>query len=215
MKSLYHLVEQAILLDYFGIPRPTELRDLVITGDLTAKRGPVRVSPDADGASNTMALPNAVARIALSGAQGRLPQWAAVSAAGDVQLGRQRWQRSPQAVSLMPRFLFMINWADSGPGFSWPEAYNVTSLPGFQRSVVTASADSTDAHGYTDFAIGWFPDSEDWRAGCKRVITGWWRSMLDFQEPWEYLFNAGAVDEEEAYAWREEVWFPALEEEDA
>ena len=53
MKSLYHLVEQAILLDYFGIPRPTELRDLVITGDVTTRRGPVRVLPDADGCESS------------------------------------------------------------------------------------------------------------------------------------------------------------------
>jgi hypothetical protein len=215
MKGIYHRVEQAILFDYFGILRPAVLRDVDIKGDSAGQRGPVRLVADADGASSSLALQNAVARIALSSAQGRLPQWALVHLSGGVQFGRLGWLRDPQPVSLAPQFLFEINWADSGPGFSWPEAYHCTFLPGFDGSVVTASADSTDAYGYTDIAIGWFVATVDWRTGCKRVITDWWRQRLEYDgEAWEYLFNAGAVPEEEAYKWREEIW-TAAEKEDA
>jgi hypothetical protein len=47
-----------------------------------------------------------------------------------------------------------INWADSGPGLSWPADYNLVWLPTYDRFVLTYSADSPDAFGYCDFALG-------------------------------------------------------------
>jgi hypothetical protein len=111
-------------------------------------------------------------------------------------------------MDLLPIFLFEINWADSGPGFSWPEAYYATWLPGFDRYLVTMSADSTDAHGYTDLAIGQFPADEDFNGGVKRAICDWWRRCTNDQpeSAWAYLFGDGEIDEAEAYRWRKEVW---------
>jgi len=43
--------------------------------------------------------------------------------------------------------LFQINWADSGPGLSWPADYNLVWVPSFARFVLTYSADSPDAFG--------------------------------------------------------------------
>ena len=40
-----------------------------------------------------------------------------------------------------PKLLFSINWATSGPGFEWPEAYYVTYIPGLEKYVFTASRD--------------------------------------------------------------------------
>ena len=53
-----------------------------------------------------------------------------------------------------PQLVCTINWADSGPGYSWPESYHVTYLPGFDRFVMTASRDGPDAWGCVDQAIG-------------------------------------------------------------
>ena len=73
-------------------------------------------------------LENAIARICLESAQRSLPQWAMVRD-GKVTLGRRRQRTARRARKLRPVHLFTINWADSGPGFSWPEAYHVTCLP--------------------------------------------------------------------------------------
>jgi len=52
-------------------------------------------------------------------------------------------RRARGKVELWPYYLLTINWADSGPGFSWPVAYNAIYVPGFDRTVVTASGDCT------------------------------------------------------------------------
>ena len=57
-------------------------------------------------------------------------------------------------LNLEPELLFCVNWADSAPGISWPEAYYVTFIPGLDHYVVTASRDSRDLFGCTD--CNWF-----------------------------------------------------------
>jgi hypothetical protein len=98
--------------------------------------------------------------------QSRLPNWGVVQRDGTLTLARKvdRRRRS-KFVAGLSRFLFEINWADSGPGFSWPAAYSVTWLPGFDRHVVTYSADSPDALGYFDFALGSFAHGAEAWAG--------------------------------------------------
>jgi len=101
----------------------------------------------------------AVANIVLRPVERQLPQWAAVYR-DRVVFAREYHEdagTAPRMVSLLPVWMFTINWADSGPGFSWPEQYRVTYLPIFDRYVVTASADSPEAWGYCDFALGSIP----------------------------------------------------------
>ncbi|MEK9720978.1 MAG: hypothetical protein VW257_08025, partial [Quisquiliibacterium sp.] len=117
---------------------------------------------------------NAVARICLNSRQRRLPQWALVRD-GEVTLARSYDARRGVGLELAPQFLFMLNWADSGPGFSWPESYHATFLPGFNRWVVTMSVDSTDVWGCTDLAIGSFPSGSDIVRSSGRVIIRYWR----------------------------------------
>ena len=215
MKDIFFPEERAILHTYFRIPKPDELRNVRYWADDDDEAaegeapvaGPILVRERRDGHQPDFSLHNAVARIALSAVQGRLPQWAAVSDVG-MQLGRERWKRKGGAITLLPQFLFEINWGDSGPGFSWPERYHYTAIPGFDRCVVTASVDSEDLYGYTDIAIGWFPADEPWRPACRRVITKWWHGMhVDWhQEAWAYLFEPGLVSDEEANEWRWGVW---------
>lgn len=176
MEQIFHPQEQAILFDYFGMERPGELRavDASARGSTSDDpEEPVLVEPDADGRPSTNGMANAVARLLLARIQSRLPQWIARKK-GKIVLGRQHRRAKTRQVDPLPQFLFQINWANSGPGFSWPEAYHVTYVPGFQKFVVTASQDSPDAYGYADLAIGWFAEETDVIQGSKRVILEWW-----------------------------------------
>jgi hypothetical protein len=95
----------------------------------------------------------AVAQILLHEVQGTLPQWAA---SGErVSLNRKAHKRHEDArLSFNPQLVCTINWADSGPGFSWPEAYHVTYLPGFDKFVVTASRDCPDVWDVPTMRLG-------------------------------------------------------------
>ena len=212
--GIYDEVELTILLDWLGIARPPalaeielELHDAADDGDELSGR--VRLMKSCyEWQGNEDALANAVSRLVLSEIQDRLPQWGVGREDGTVQLARFYSPRRRANVDLLPRFLFEINWADSGPGFSWPESYHVAYLPGFDRYVVTASQDSPDVHGYTDEAIGYFSAEEAVEQGVHRVITAWWKEQVASREQhrWAYLFGAGNVDASTAEAWADEVW---------
>ena len=71
----------------------------------------------------------ATAAILLERIQYELPQWAGVRE-DHITLGRVfRDRAAEKTVELTPQLLLMINWADSGPGFSWPETENVIYVP--------------------------------------------------------------------------------------
>ncbi len=217
-ENYYEAGEVAILRAYFGLkPRPGDLPlaelyeapdDENAEADPDAPRvGPIRLRHLSVGAPVTE-LNEAVARICLAEVQGRLPQWWSSSAENGVVIGRARFAAPERTFTpLHPERLLCINWADSGPGFSWPEEYNVTLLPGFGRYVLTASADSPDSYGVTDFALGWFRASEDRVAGSKRLLVRWWREAAKHDGgPWAYLFSEGLIDVKEAYRMRKRVW---------
>lgn len=152
----------------------------------------------------------AVARVLLNPIQGSLPQWAAVRESGEVLLSRKEIQRHPQAVRLTldPQLVCCINWADSGPGYSWPESYHVTYIPGLEKFIVTASRDGADAFGCADHALGWGSAAEGELLVAKRIIQGFWehqRNEWD-QERWAYLFDEGLINETTANSWAEEIW---------
>ena len=206
-KSLFHPVEHAILRQFFRLrPRrsdPQQLFQPAMPKSDAAAPPYIGIDPCLD----EHGLENAVARLCLGAIQQRLPQWGAVHADGRIVLGRNRYARTERAIEPKPVYLFMINWADSGPGFSWPVAYHATWIPGYGRWVVTGSADSPDVWGCTDIAIGWFRGT-DIRAGAGRVIRSEWRKAYTGydQAPWAYLFGSGLVPEEESLAWRVRVW---------
>ncbi len=152
----------------------------------------------------------AVARVLLNPIQASLPQWAAVRESGEVLLNRKEIQRHPQAVrlTLEPQLVCCINWADSGPGYSWPESYHVTYIPGLEKFIVTSSRDGADAFGCADHALGWGSVAEGELLVAKRIIQGFWehqRNEWD-QERWAYLFDEGLIDSATADAWAEEIW---------
>jgi hypothetical protein len=195
--------EHAILSEWFRVKSPTVDQDIV-----------------ADEAINRLGFdkePNlyrridaAVAFIVLERAEQRLPQWSTVR---DDELILAREYRDPNKIPnrkivLQPRHLFTINWADSGPGFSWPMAYYVTWLPNYARYVVTASADCPDALGYCDFALGAFAIRTPIKEGARKTICAdWSHQNTAYEQPrWAYLFSTELISKQEAEAWAERVW---------
>jgi hypothetical protein len=156
----------------------------------------------------------AVAFIVLETVEKRLPQWASVSD-GEVQFARDYRPKElipMRRAAMLPQYLFTLNWADSGPGFSWPGAYYTTWVPSYERFVVTYSADCPDVFGYADIAIGQFEAKEGLKDGSHRIIVKDWKYQRNdcSQERWGYLFGTGLVGEGEgegeAAAWADEVW---------
>jgi hypothetical protein len=150
----------------------------------------------------------AVASIVLERIQGSLPQWASVSDTS-VTLGRNYRDRAAvRTVELTPRHLLTINWADSAPGFSWPEEYRVTYVPLYDVHVVTGSVDSTDLYNVTDFALGHFASKEDVLRASAEIVQSEWRDLFESydQSRWEYLFDEGLIDRALADDLANEVW---------
>ena len=112
--------EERALFDCYvtGSDQPASFQQLFDTG------GPQQ--------RNAGSLQIAVAQILLHHVQDSLPQWAAIYA----------------RLQFTPRLLFSINWATSGPGFEWPEAYHVTYVPRLEKHIFTASRDGPDAFGW-------------------------------------------------------------------
>jgi hypothetical protein len=149
-----------------------------------------------------------VGAFAVKDIQGRLPNCGICWSDGSVVLTRPIRKATSRKVTGLSRFLFRINWANSGPGISWPADYCLVWLPGYDRFVLTYSADSPEAMGYCDFALGAVGPDEDWREAARRILVNDWRRQREGwgQWPWEHLFDSGLVSEEQALAWRAEAW---------
>lgn len=160
----------------------------------------------------------AAGQILVQGIQDELPQWSTSNGNGEFIFGRAIGDCSRRAqLALVPVHLFTINWADSGPGFSWPETYSLVYVPWRERYVVVASQDSTDMWGCTDQAIGHFAGETERVGGVENVICAYWREIAkDRDYPWAYLFDTGLIEQGYAEDWREAVWpepEPELDEE--
>ena len=160
------------------------------------------------------------AYIVLENVEKRLPTWAGFVGDGEFVLARpyrDLANEPDRRILLQPRLLFEINWADSGPGFSWPVAYYVTWLPYYDRFVVTASADSPDAFGYCDFALGSFGIETPIKEGSCAIIRADWEAQYDGwdQQRWAYLFRTGLISEAEANALADAVWSDEQDDEEA
>lgn len=205
LAALFHPVEHAILRKFFGLcalpSDPADLNQL----ETQAFGEPAYIGIDA--ALDEFGVENAVARICLGAIQERLPQWSCLRADGTLALNRRSYKRREHVVVAKPLFLFEINWADSGPGFSWPVAYWATFVPGYARWVVTASADGPDVWGCADIAIGHF-SGQNIGEGAGQVIRKEWQKLYSChdQTPWVELFSEGLIKTDEAYALRQSVW---------
>ncbi len=200
--------ERAIIEHWFDHPTESPPKDST-PGQILATHG---LLP-----SDCLAYPTSaafVAQIALATVEQSLPQWARINS--DIALTilgrhvRPPSERFNRKVQLWPRHLLALNWADSGPGCSWPQDYHATWFPGYGRWVITTSADSTDLWGVCDIALGWFDDSSDFLSGVHDVITGEWLGEGEY--PWAELLAGGLITMGTAFAWRDEVWPDHFEE---
>src|SRR5262249_10511479 len=146
----------------------------------------------------------AVAQILLHHIQDSLPQWASITAEGELVTNRRRHTRHKNArLQFNPQLLFTINWATSGPGFEWPEAYYATYVPGLEKYIFTASRDGADAFGCADHAIGGAEKSDDLQQAARKVLTSYWQGQgagWD-QLRWERCIRGGRNDGRPANAW--------------
>ena len=99
-----------------------------------------------------------------------------------------------------PVLALAINWANTAPGYSWPESYYVSWIPYYDRYLVTASLDSPLNEGYLDLAIGALPDKATVEGDLKEVIQGRWYDLFPYVQGWEECLNDGIV--EDPWAWR-------------
>jgi hypothetical protein len=81
-------------------------------------------------------------------------------------------------------------------------------LPTYDRFVLIYSADSSDAFGYCDFALGTVAARKGWRRDVRRILVADWRAQFDGweQQPWSDLWDTGQISEREAMAWRARAW---------
>jgi hypothetical protein len=152
----------------------------------------------------------AVATILLRSIERNLPNWGVWSPETGTLLARNSpAHRDSRKLHLMPAHLFTINWASSGPGFSWPNQYNLTWVPLYEEYVVTVSADSPEGlAGYTDLALGSFKpggDVEDYV--CSIVVSDWDIQVKEWnQERWEYVVEPALISTETLKEWAGHVW---------
>jgi len=206
--NLYHPVEHAILAQFFKTKslHPVEVDDL--EKDVGKERDYIGLERDLWGDLDTdfNALDNAVARLVLEGIQDRLPQWGIVDKDFNALLARKISGKKKRKLSMAPQRLLSVNWATSGPGYSWPEDYYLAYVPLYDRYVVTASLDCPDAYGYSDLAIEHFPGGfKNPNSAAGKVIQNWWS---EHQNPWGYFDNSlkGTVDRDTAMDWGWKVW---------
>ena len=166
----------------------------------------------ARGSSEKGELFYRVAELVLFPVRTSLPQWATIYH-GKVETSRIHQLKAIRKRDglLNPSFLFQINWADSGPGISWPESYYLTFLPVYNIFVLTASQESDEVHGYTDLALTYIDPQEGAYIPYKPVllaIKNWWVDQKDntFQGPWESLWNTGIYSPYEVTALRDKIW---------
>lgn len=214
IRFMYTPLERALLAAYlqYPDPAPEELAGIDVTAPVDAGEweeetqgvAPHRGTLEGD----QFMLENAVARICLLPVDANLPQWASI-ANGQFVTGRKNRRRGLTTNRTpKPVHLFTVNWADSAPGFSWPEAYYATRLPGYDVCIVTASADCPDAHGYCDFALGWYLGEPGAADAAGESIRSWWawQRRENSQQRWAYLFDTAAIDHATAEQWADDVW---------
>lgn len=178
-----------ILAAYFGRKVPAQT--------LTSAIEQLEIEGEGFEGGDISLLDAAVATVLLKSKRDELPQW--------MISGRKNVK--PVRTLYKPKHLFTLNWAESGPGVSWPTAYYATAVPAFKAIVVTASADSPESFGFTDFAIGDFRVGVDLMVGSRKVITGEWaRQVADGQGRWAHLDEEALVSASEAEEWADEVW---------
>jgi hypothetical protein len=214
LARIFKPVEHAVLARVVG--RPKLLPDWATHIDLNEfpKAGWEEaidgIAPTRPIQKNRYALGNTAARIALATIQHRLPQWASFTPGQGIIHARTLRRFPVRKVNSQPLFLFSINWADSGPGISWPESYHVTWIAYYDRFLVTASFDSKDLFDFEDLELDSFAGSSESGADLHQIrdiIVSFWRMFESHEfDAWQGVSKTGVIKERTALAWRSRVW---------
>lgn len=209
----FHPREHAILAEYFDMQKklPKDARKIdpleiiPFEDDYDEGEHGIVCRPGRGDRSQYEAIINAVARISLAPIRSSLPVWGGYSN-GEVFHTRQKENSGVLPLRSFrsdPVLVLSINWADSGPGFSWPVYYYISWIPYYERYVVTASYDSDDVEGYLDVAIGDLPEGVEIEGDLKEVIINHWERDAIYLQGWADCINEGIV--KDPWAWREEI----------
>ena len=212
MVDTFHLREHAILAKFFGqedkLPKDARAIDPeeVFPEDENYNEAEQGIAcQKSHGGNDYRALKNAVARIALAPIRTSLPTWGSYSN-GEVSHTRQKENDNPlptRGYRSEPVHVLSINWASSGPGFSWPLKYYISWIPFYERYVVTVSYDSPEVEGYLDLAIGVLPEGATVEKDLKDIIVSHWSHDAEYLQAWEGVIDSGIV--KDPFAWRDEV----------
>ena len=205
--DLFTAEEHVILADWLQVPPLCDEEDLPWHDDAMENLGFTgraieRYDEDA-----------AVASIVLSAIQKRLPQWAAVEfdTNGKATIHTTRRIEKPQSdriIHLKPQHLITINWANTGPGISWPAAYHLTWVPHYNVNVVTVSTDGPELYGFCDFSIGYFKENINRITSAANFVASDWAVAVENsnQPRWVEVLESGLINEEQAEALADQVW---------
>lgn len=157
------------------------------------------------GGRDYRAIDNAVARIALAPVRENLPTWGGLGKDGAFhsRLSDNESVLPERGYRSDPMHVLSINWASSGPGYSWPLKYYISWIPYYERYVVTVSYDSPEVEGYLDLAIGHLAEGASVEKELKSVIVRHWDRDSMYLQGWEGVIDSGIV--KDPWAWREEV----------
>ena len=204
--------EHAILAEYFDLQekQPQQARafdpgEIIPEGNDYEEASEGIACRKSYGGRDYRAIDNAVARIALAPIRENLPTWGGLGKDGAFH-SRQSENESvlPERVYRSdPVHVLSINWASSGPGFSWPLKYYISWIPYYERYVVTVSYDSPEVEGYLDLAIGDLSEGASVEKELKSVIVRHWNRDAMYLQGWEGVIDLGIV--KDPWAWREEV----------
>ena len=213
MVEYFHPCEHAILAEYFQLkeklPKGAQDIDPFHTvssdDDYDEAENGITCRAGRGDRGDDSALSNAVARIALAPIRTSLPTW---GTCGNTGVFHTRQKENKGDLPLRgfrsdPVLVLSINWADSGPGYSWPVHYYISWIPVYDQYVVTASYDSDDVEGYLDVAIGRLAEGAEIETDLKQVIKGHWDQDAMYLQGWADCLDSGIV--KDPWAWRNEI----------
>lgn len=217
ISQAFHPVEAAIVRIAIGWPaeRGDSKLDLWNRGK-NLPSGVVHLEPGFNENKRSRSASDALARLVLFGIEDTLPVFA-VPDRGVASATRKTRAVRSQPVRAMPHFLLEVNWADSAPGISWPEAYHVGWLPGFGCWVLTASRNTPEVDGYCDRVLGHFDHCDDPIAEARKRLQAYWQELKGSygQQRWAYLFNTGRITRHDAEQMAGVVWPVIADKQDA
>ena len=207
--------EHAILAEYLSLKslRPKEAIDPSLLHPVDpvqwdeAKHGVAVLDCEDFNHSTPGPLHNAVARICLTTIS-NLPFWARCHGNGQITYGRPPKDPSNgPARILLTEFIGGINWATSGPGISWPESYHITRIPHYETWVITASTDTPETTGFTDWAVHHVPGTRPIQEAAKEgLLVTWSDSAQEDQGVFESIQQTGLLPADEIAAVARLVW---------